>query len=50
MILKRKSSQKAKRRKLEKSSDSEDYEEKDLVYDNSDGSLNFGNSDEETQI
>ena len=47
---KRKSSQKAKRRKLEKSSDSEDYEEKDLVDDNSDGSLNFGNSDEETQI
>ncbi len=29
---------------------SEDYEEKDLVDDNSDGSLNLGNSDDETQM
>ena len=45
-----KSSQKAKRRRLETSSDSEDYEEKDLVDDKSDGSLNLGNSDIETQM
>ena len=32
------------------SSDSEEYEEKDLVDDKSDGSLNLGNSDEETQM
>ena len=45
-----KSSQKANRRRLETSSDLEDYEEKDLVDDKSDGSLNLGNSDEETQM
>ena len=45
-----KSSQKAKRRKVETSSDSEDYEEKDLVDDNSDGSLNLCNFDEETCV
>jgi hypothetical protein len=50
MILKGKSSQKAMKRKLETSSDSEDYEEKDLVDDKSDGSLNLGNSDIETQM
>ena len=44
------SSQKAMKRKLETSSDSEDYEEKDLVDDMSDGSLNLGNSDIETQM
>ncbi len=38
------------KRKLETSSDSEDYEEKDLVDDKSDGSLNLGNSDIETQM
>ena len=45
-----KSSQKAKKKRLETSSDSEDYEEKDLVDDKSDGSLNLGNSDDETQM
>jgi len=45
-----KSSQKAKRRKVETSSDSGDYEEKDLVDDNSDGSLNLCNFDEETCV
>ena len=45
-----KSSQKAMKRKLETSSDSEDYDEKDLVDDKSDGSLNLGNSDIETQM
>ena len=39
-----------KKRKIETSSDSEDYEEKDLVDDNSDGSLNLGISDDETQM
>ena len=50
--LKGKSSQKVKKRKIETSSDSEDYEEKDLVDDNSDGSLNLGHlhSDDETQM
>ena len=48
--LKGKSSQKVKKRKIETSSDSEDYEEKDLVDDDSDGSLNLGNSDDETQM
>jgi len=48
--LKGKSSQKVKKRKIETSSDSEDYEEKDLVDDNSDDSLNLGNSDDETQM
>ena len=43
-------SQKVKKRRLETSSDSEDYAEKDLVDDNSDGSLNLGNSDDETQM
>ena len=41
---------KVKKRKIETSSDSEDYEEKDLVDDDSDGSLNLGNSDDETQM
>ena len=36
--------------KIETSSDSEDYEEKDLVDNMSDGSLNLGNSDIETQM
>ena len=45
-----KPSQKPKRRRLETSSDSEDYVEKDLVDDKSDGSLNLGNSDDETQM
>ena len=45
-----KSSQKAMKKRLETSSDSEDYEEKDLVDDKSDGSLNLGNSDDETQM
>ena len=44
------SSQKAMKRKLETSSDSEDYEGKDLVDNKSDGSLNLGNSDIETQM
>ena len=50
--LKGKSSQKVKKRKIETSSDSEDYEEKDLVDDDSDGSLNLGHlhSDDETQM
>ena len=43
-------SQKVKKRRLETTSDSEDFKEKDLVDDNSDGSLNLGNSDDETQI
>ena len=38
------SSQKAMKRKLETSSDSEDYEEKDFVDEKSDGLLNLGNS------
>jgi hypothetical protein len=45
-----KSSQRAKKKRLETSSDSEDYDEKDLVDDKSDGSLNLGNSDDETQM
>ena len=40
----------AQKKRLETSSDSEDYEEKDLVDDKSDGLLNLGNSDDETQI
>ena len=40
----------AQKKRLETSSDSEDYEEKDLVGDKSDGSLNLGNSDDETQM
>ena len=50
--LKGKSSQKVKKRKIETSSDSEDYEEKDLVDDDSDVSLNLGHlhSDDETQM
>ena len=43
-------SQKVKKRRLETTSDSEDFKEKDLVDGNSDGSLNLGNSDDETQI
>ena len=39
-----KSSQKAKKKRLETSSDSEDYEEKDLVDEKSDSLLNLGNS------
>ena len=45
-----KSSQMAQKKRLETSSDSEDYEKKDLVDDKSDGLLNLGNSDDETQI
>ena len=43
---------KGKKIKIETSSDSEDDEEKDLVDDNSDGSLNLGHlhSDDETQM
>ena len=40
----------SKKRRLKTSSDSEDYEKKDLVDDKSDGLLNLGNSDDETQI
>ena len=43
-----KSSQTVQKKRLETSSDSEDYEEKDLVDDKSDGLLNLGNSDDET--
>ena len=50
--LKEKSSQKVKKRKIETSSDSEDYEEKDLVDDDSDVLLNLGHlhSVDETQM
>ena len=41
----------AQKKRLETSSDSEDYEKKkDLVDDKSDGLLNLGNSDDETQM
>ena len=40
----------AQKERLETSSDSEDYEKKDLVDDKSDGLLNLGNSDDETQM
>ena len=41
--VKVKSSKKAKKRKIETSSDSEDYGEKDLVEDESDGSMKMKN-------
>ena len=37
------------KKKSEGQADSKDYEEKDLVGDKSDGSLNLGYSDDETQ-
>ena len=43
MILKESHLRRPRKKRLETSSDSEDYDEKDLVDDKSDGSLNLGN-------